>query len=177
MKHERKQLIHAQFIKHLNKMASFSSCYPVITSFQKHESQFCKGWDTFSELWSRNKASFPPCHWNQVSALGSDKTWVFLNDETWSTQSFNTGRKTADWFKFLSKGIGTATAVPRLVEVYFSEKTLTVTYSDWLCQYQLKYGVYHLPPALLTIRHLRRTQLNLTQTTDCNRHISLESIQ
>lgn len=110
-----------------------------------------------------------PLHWEMTR---HECFWMM---KQWSTQSFDTGRKTADWF--LSKGTGTATAVPRLVEVYFSEKTLTVTDSDWLCQYQLERCVYHLPPALLTIRHLLSTQLNLTQTTDCNRHISLESIQ
>lgn len=42
MKHERKQIICAEFTMKLNKMASFTSCFPVITSFQKHESQFFK---------------------------------------------------------------------------------------------------------------------------------------
>lgn len=34
MKHERKQLIHAQFIKQHNKVASLPSCYPAIISFK-----------------------------------------------------------------------------------------------------------------------------------------------
>lgn len=42
MEQERKQLICVQFIKKLNMMTSFTSCYPVITSFQKCESQFFK---------------------------------------------------------------------------------------------------------------------------------------
>lgn len=159
MKHERKQLIHAQFIKQHNKVASLPSCYPAIISFQKHESEFCKGWGSFSVLWSRKKVSFLPCHWNQASALQSDKTWVLLKDEGQSTRSFSTGRSTTGWFTFLSKAIGTGMTVPRSVEVYFSEKTLAVTESDWLCQHQLKCCIYRLPPALLTSRHLLSTQL------------------
>ena len=129
MKHERKQLIHAQFVRQHNKVASFPSCYPAIISFQKHESQFCKGQGSFSELWSRKKASFLPCHWNQASALGSDKTWVLLNDETQSTQSFSTGRKTTDWFMFPSKGIGTGTTVSGRWRCIFQKR-----HWQWLTQ-------------------------------------------
>lgn len=172
MKHEGKQLMHPQFSEKHNKVAPFPSCYPAIISFQKHKSQFCKGWESFSDLWGRKKVSILPRHWNQASALGHDKTWVLLNDETQTTQSFSTRRKTTEWFMFSSKGMDTGITVPRPVKVCFSEKTLTVTDSSWLCQHQLKCCVYHLAPALLTIRHLLSTQLNSAQTTDHNRRAS-----
>lgn len=175
MKHERKQLICAQFIKKLNKMAYFASCYLMITSFQKHESQFSRNWGSFLELWrTMKKFSYLLSHWNQASALGNDKTWALLNDETWSTQSFNTGRNTTGWwFTFLFKDVGTGTIVLRPVEVYFSVNTVT----NWLrLTSSISAQVYHLPVPLQTIRHLLSTQLSSTETTHCKRHIHIQWI-
>lgn len=132
MKCEKKQLIHAQFIKKINKMASFASCYPVITSFQKHESHFFKDWGSFFELWRiRKKFSCLLFHRNQASALGSDKTWVLLNVEIWSTKSFSRGKSNTGWWvTFRSKDVDAGTIILRPLEVYFLEKTLSVTDSD-----------------------------------------------
>lgn len=177
MKHERQQLICAQFIKK-HKMASFASSYPVITSFQKHRSQFFKDWGSFLEVWwRRKKFSYLLSCWNQASALGSDETWALLNDEIRSTQPFSTGTSTTGWwFTFLSKDIGTGTIALGPVELYFSEKTLSVTDSNWLCQYEFKCSVYCLPAPLHTIRHLLSTQQSSTETTLCKRHIHIQWI-
>lgn len=71
------------------------------------------------KLPSYSATEIRPLHW-EVTRHGT-----LLNDETQSTQSFSTGRKTTDWFTFSSKGTGTGTTVPRPVEVYLSEKMLS----------------------------------------------------